>query len=451
MKCKRFVLWSGGADSTYLIYKSLQDGYEVTAGYAEIMNNTDKTKMELAAIELMLPFFNAFPDFRYVGPAAKTSLEHHPSSGVVFWQLPTWLFTLQFMRGDYDELAIGYVMNDDAISYLNEIEAWYKAGRPFSKCEEERDAKLVFPLSKFKKDEGLRGLPENIKSLTVWCESPEFDEGTQKWLACRRCHTCTAQKDYRPDETFVKSKALKDYKLGDPVLEEPVIDVSEKVDEREDKQLDLRKMRAKLILTEKEAFKFNPHVEEVPPVQPYVEEEDFIETLHTAKLKSKFTHEESADLVDILGTPEEKEWIVNKNVIETARDIVEYELITRTTPTSPQLVEIYERIDKALKNMKFPKVPTFARTNFFKGSPEDGELPKMTLVAKGGKISVVETDKLHEAFDAKDDIKFIEPVLAEEFKLKGDYKLDDAVNLAIDGENIEEIVTQVPLLEVQCH
>ena len=46
MKHVYYVLWSAGLDSTYLIYKLLEEGHTVIAGYCDIKNNRTKTIME---------------------------------------------------------------------------------------------------------------------------------------------------------------------------------------------------------------------------------------------------------------------------------------------------------------------------------------------------------------------------------------------------------------------
>jgi len=40
------VLWSGGFDSTYLVYKNLQEGNNVFTIYNKIINSKDKIKYE---------------------------------------------------------------------------------------------------------------------------------------------------------------------------------------------------------------------------------------------------------------------------------------------------------------------------------------------------------------------------------------------------------------------
>ena len=61
-----FILWSGGLDSTYLIYKNLNEGNKVISGYVSLLNNGKKVDMERQAIEKLKEEFNKeFYNFEY--------------------------------------------------------------------------------------------------------------------------------------------------------------------------------------------------------------------------------------------------------------------------------------------------------------------------------------------------------------------------------------------------
>ena len=50
---KNLVLWSGGLDSTHLVYDNLSNGNKVSALYIELTNNDTKVKLEKAALKKM--------------------------------------------------------------------------------------------------------------------------------------------------------------------------------------------------------------------------------------------------------------------------------------------------------------------------------------------------------------------------------------------------------------
>lgn len=56
---RALVAWSGGLDSTYLVWRCLRAGIDVTAAYFEIVNNESKVKRERAALDRLEPMLRA--------------------------------------------------------------------------------------------------------------------------------------------------------------------------------------------------------------------------------------------------------------------------------------------------------------------------------------------------------------------------------------------------------
>ena len=56
-KLHYFVLFSGGLDSTFLVWKLLKAGHKITTFYVSILNNDIKTKIEKAHRTLLLEKF----------------------------------------------------------------------------------------------------------------------------------------------------------------------------------------------------------------------------------------------------------------------------------------------------------------------------------------------------------------------------------------------------------
>jgi hypothetical protein len=99
------------------------------------------------------------------------------------------LNSLLEIEPDVDKIAIGYVMNDDAISYLKEIKDIY---RSFEKIKADRKLpSLEFPLSKFKKSEIVKSLPFQYLKEITFCEGIEDNCGT--------CPTCRRWKTLEED------------------------------------------------------------------------------------------------------------------------------------------------------------------------------------------------------------------------------------------------------------
>lgn len=171
------VLFSGGLDSTYLVWKNLKDGNTVVPIYIEIGNNKVKTVLEKNRIELLHKIFvkqfnnadkpyseNPLKDIQY----ALTVDVCVNEESLYFRQVPVWLLGILFCQSlEVNEIQIGYIGNDDAISYLNDIQKIYKSYRLIS----ENLKPLTFPIFKKRKWELAEVLPSEYLELIVSCEN----------------------------------------------------------------------------------------------------------------------------------------------------------------------------------------------------------------------------------------------------------------------------------------
>ena len=192
MSKKVAVLFSGGLDSTYLVWKNLTDGNEVQPIYIEIENNQTKSIIEKNRIKLLhgefrKEFNNNIRDIQY---ALNVSVKASEDS-LHFKQLPIWIFGIVFLQSiKVDEIQIGYVCNDDAIPYLDDIQNIYKSYQTV--CEPMKP--LVFPLVKSKKWEMAHELPMKYRDLIFSCENAKIigakDAGYVKYEPCCECASC---------------------------------------------------------------------------------------------------------------------------------------------------------------------------------------------------------------------------------------------------------------------
>ncbi|MFW6242767.1 MAG: hypothetical protein ACOC2W_01275 [bacterium] len=181
-----FCLWSGGLDSTYMIWDYLNKGYFVKAGYVEIKNNKHKTKIELKAIKEMVKIFNEY-NFVYLDKITTISINNGFSFLTNFSQIPIWLLSI-LIDHECDKIAIGYVMNDDAISYLDDFQKIYKSYKSLYKYEDKKYPILEFPLKKENKEYIYNSLPENLRKHIVFCETPILKN--KKYIPCLKCDSC---------------------------------------------------------------------------------------------------------------------------------------------------------------------------------------------------------------------------------------------------------------------
>jgi len=192
--CKKVaVLFSGGLDSTYLLWKNLNEGNEVYPIYIEIANNINKTILEKNRIELLCKEFNKefkngnLYNISYIMNINVSANE----SSLYFKQLPIWILGLMFLQSlNVDEIQIGYVSNDDAISYLDDIQNIYKSYQAV--CEPMKP--LVFPLTKMKKYIIASELPIQYRKFIISCENPKIigskDVEFIEYEPCCKCVPC---------------------------------------------------------------------------------------------------------------------------------------------------------------------------------------------------------------------------------------------------------------------
>ena len=192
MSKKIGVLFSSGLDSTYLVWKNLKDGNEVVPIYIEISNNVTKTILEKNRIGLLLEKFREefeikIYDIEYVLTAGLTADEN----SLHFKQVPVWVMGMMFCQSmGLDEIQIGYVENDDAISYLKDIKKIYKS----YKSIQDNLVPLKFPLMKMKKYMMAQELPEQYLKLIFSCEYAKIigleSDDFIEYEACCKCAPC---------------------------------------------------------------------------------------------------------------------------------------------------------------------------------------------------------------------------------------------------------------------
>jgi len=186
-----YVLWSGGIDSTFLIDKLLKDGHKVSAGYVEITNNPNKDKIELEAIiKLYAKIKVKYPEFRFNDTIARYDMYLTPVQLAINQPLFWLMSTVVCVPWECDSIAVGFIQKDDALSFLPEIQAAYKA---MGKLRRDPLPKLEFPLIKHSKSEIYTTLDHSLVELCSFCETPNVVPDT---APCGHCNKCTEMKRF---------------------------------------------------------------------------------------------------------------------------------------------------------------------------------------------------------------------------------------------------------------
>lgn len=148
MKNKSILIsWTGGLDSTYLVYDYLCKGYNVKTVYLDFIGNGQQSVREKKAIQDMISCY--FGKFNHKHLVSNELSMFTGISNLHFQQMLPLILNLAYSYTDEDEVAVGYVMNDDAVSFIDEIQNLWSSINSFCKTPM---PKLSFPLLKTKKD-----------------------------------------------------------------------------------------------------------------------------------------------------------------------------------------------------------------------------------------------------------------------------------------------------------
>lgn len=225
MSKKVLITWSGGLDSTYLVYKNLKEGNMVIPVYLSIENNGSKVESEKKSIEKMYEVFKEMKLDGHLEPLRDDfTMGVNNASNLKFAQIPIWICGILYSSWDHiDEIQMGYVMNDDAVSYVGDIKKIFRSYKDIIHDEYSK-IKLTFPLLKMGKKQIWNEMPDVLRQKTVFCECPYEDKD------CGECETC---KRYEYEGLFLKyernslNEDVSELVLEEMVKEEEVVEYEE--------------------------------------------------------------------------------------------------------------------------------------------------------------------------------------------------------------------------------
>jgi 7-cyano-7-deazaguanine synthase in queuosine biosynthesis len=192
------ILFSGGLDSTFLLYETLKTT-NVHLLYVAGNLNRQKVDLELQAREKIKKWFtdNHHGEYRII---SDTVLEFHVGdteqmfNGLRLPQPAMWLFpALYFYKsGLHTDLKIGYVEEDMAIPFLDKLKAAWDQLTQFVKT---KSIPLDFPLMNTNKKFIYATLPNDLKRLVWVCEMPLIN-GNREFIECAKCKPCQRRATY---------------------------------------------------------------------------------------------------------------------------------------------------------------------------------------------------------------------------------------------------------------
>lgn len=184
------LIWSGGFDSTCLLYKLLLDHKiteEITLIHLEHAScGETKCNREYAACMQLLPIFQkAFPEieFNYVtisihvdGP---DKLFRRHSNGLV--QPSLWIMNILPFLESNSNIYFGYIANDDAVAYKHIMQEIVDSNCKYSSLH---DIKVKYPLEHFSKS-----------MLIDWLFHHQADNDPIAEAILEHCTTCENLKE----------------------------------------------------------------------------------------------------------------------------------------------------------------------------------------------------------------------------------------------------------------
>ena len=196
---------SGGYDSTYLLIKNLQGGNFVVPLYIHagcvdpVKQLIESTVIKEIIQKLKLKFDN-------LHELLEIEMDLDNIVGINSIQPILWMLGLfkevknNKKYFDYNEVHIGYIMQDSSLSYLKEIKSYWKALFSFS-FQDCSIPKLAFPLTKYYKEmivNKLAAYDSEILSSCWTCEKPVIirkkkitDNKIEAYIdTCDNCDPC---------------------------------------------------------------------------------------------------------------------------------------------------------------------------------------------------------------------------------------------------------------------
>lgn len=199
------VLWSGGCDSTLVLYRLLKEHQDEDKGYVHAISvNHDQVpankESQIARKKILAKFkkMRLWVLHTEVNIKSKGYREVYPCGGLT--QPTIWLTIINYLK-EKEDLYFGYIKGDDIWHHKYAFEEACK--NLFSLgC---RSGNVIMPLEYTSKEEVIKELKQlNLLDLCWYCERPE------KGKACGDCLSCkTHRKGMWAYETWNKPIKLK--------------------------------------------------------------------------------------------------------------------------------------------------------------------------------------------------------------------------------------------------
>lgn len=181
------LFWSGGVDSTYMLFWLLAHGYYVRTIYCDLENNSFKSRREMWSRKKIRQWAEKYrPELIQRWDNDETpvlKIEAAAPFRSALAQAPIWLLGTQLASIYPETYVMAYVNGDDALQYIRSFNKIME-GYAMLSDPEKRPAELLFPMMGLKKAwfyEALRPL----YGMMTWCEYPVLKKNCG-CVACTR-------------------------------------------------------------------------------------------------------------------------------------------------------------------------------------------------------------------------------------------------------------------------
>lgn len=195
------LLFSGGLDSTYLLWSTLsEDKQAVDLIYINGNQGRHKTAAELKARGLIIDWLKEnVPDCPPIYElSVRSKIDMSREQNTFKQALPWFVGAMEVVDPDtHTQVNIAYVSGDQISSMLDNLS--YSWNYMWPVCKGSSLVPLNFPLRHFTKAIILDRIPKELYKLTWVCETPTADThdlqtDTYTYVACNKCAACTTRK-----------------------------------------------------------------------------------------------------------------------------------------------------------------------------------------------------------------------------------------------------------------
>ena len=191
---KVIVSWSGGIDSTYVLYHLLKDkDYEVHAHHVKLLNRGSMMEKQLQAIKILEPMLQKVRPFKYTESTQYLSMMGD-----------SWISLVDVIRiaykEEYDTMYVAVNKTENEIegerynqSYEQCISIEMLAASAYinNTYTNHKATLSYFPTRGMTKEEIWNGLSKELQDNVWWCREPQGDE------VCYECPQCLDVKEIK--------------------------------------------------------------------------------------------------------------------------------------------------------------------------------------------------------------------------------------------------------------